>query len=500
MKQIKKKVLISAIAVLLLIFLYVPNIFGCTVSIVPSKTEVEVEETISIDILRTKTHKTCVLPLDETKIEVVGGEIVKEYPWITGTPDKKTIEVKFTTVSDAVIKVTRDCPKGGLMVWTATIKVVNGSDTNSTTTVSSTQDSSSSGTSSNTTATSNTGASNNTNVNNASSSTVTPNTSSSTPSSNSSSVSSSNSSESTSSSQTQTDNSKTTSSEEHIENPSNSQTNTNEVNTQEKTSNTSTSNITLQDIFTTQNILYLLLLFLALLLYILKKFKLRYLLLLFSVAVLGFYFGGCPCIMGYIEKIFISAVGSKVFILGIVMIGIITPITLFKGRIFCGWVCPHGALQEFLFQKKIALKISPSLDRKLKYIKYLVLILVIAFAIVNGVGILCKFEPFKSIYSISLTGIALIIVILTLISSVFIYRPWCRYICPFGAYLGVVAFIGSKLHLVNGKISNSCILCKNCVRNCPANATIEKVDHYEIDCKECFMCGDCHTCCPKNKP
>lgn len=442
MKSFKIQVLILIIA----IFSLVPfsDIFGCTVSIVPSKTEVEVGDIISVDILRTQTHKTCVLPLDETKIEISGGEIITDYPWVEGTPDKKTIEVKFTTVGDSIIKVIRDCPKSGLMVWTSTIKVVESSSKSD----------------------------------NSGSYETPPSTSDSTSSE---SVSSNASSEIS-----ETEKTSTAQSSAIIETKQ----------SEEKSSN---SSALLGRIFSTQNILYIALLVLALILFVLKKFKIRYLVLLFSLAVLGFYFGGCPCPMGFIEKIFLNQVGSSVFIATVVLLSVITLITLFKGRIFCGWVCPHGALQEFLYQKKIAIKISPNIDKKLKYLKYLVLILVVFLAIATGEGVLCKFEPFKSIYNLSAAGIGLVLVILTLVSSLFIYRPWCRYICPFGAYLGIVSFVREKLHLINGKIANTCVLCKNCQKTCPANSIVDKGDHFEIDCKECFNCGDCVSCCPKNK-
>ncbi|MGC8721231.1 MAG: 4Fe-4S binding protein [Caldisericaceae bacterium] len=225
----------------------------------------------------------------------------------------------------------------------------------------------------------------------------------------------------------------------------------------------------------------------------------RYLLLLVSLGVLGFYFGGCPCPMGFVEKIWLTPFGSTLSISILVMLGIITVVTLFKGRIFCGWVCPHGALQEFLFQKNVAIKINPKLDKRLKYVKYFVLIFVIAFALVTGTSILCKIEPFKGIYNLTATGIGLGLIIITLVASVFIYRPWCRYICPFGAYLGVVSWIGGKLHLNRTKITNKCLLCKNCVKACPANSIIDEGNSFEIDYKECFTCGECMDNCPQNR-
>ncbi|MDI6604235.1 MAG: 4Fe-4S binding protein [Thermoanaerobacteraceae bacterium] len=285
MKKINK--IITVIILMLLIFAAIPNAtaFACEINIVPSKPEVAVNEIISVDILRTKTHTVCVLPLDDTKIEITGGEIVKEYPWINGTPDKKTIEVKFTKVGEGVIKVTRDCPKGGLIVQSKTVKVV---------------------------------------ASNTDAQAATPKDTN-----------------SVSNSETQSQNAVT-----------------------QQTATGSSSTSVFKSLFSVQNILYILLILSGLMLFIIKKFKWRYFLLLFSLAILGFYFGGCLCPVGFPEKIWLTPLGSVLSTVILIMLGIITVITLFKGRIFCGWVCPHGALQEFLFQKKTAIKLNPAIDYK----------------------------------------------------------------------------------------------------------------------------------------
>jgi len=474
MRNLHKRILILIVVLLVLILAPFSVAFGCEVSIVPAKTEVSVNEVISVEILRTQTHKTCVLPLDATKIEITGGEIVGDYPWIEGTPDKKTIEVRFTELGDGVIKVTRDCPKGGLMVWTAAIKVVSPS---------------------------------------ASTQTTQPTDSATTPQANTENptgTDSTNQIASPSQSKVPTPESNQTVSTDSLQNTGKDDSSTNDNSTtiqgtqtqksatQQATSASRTS-ILLKNIFSTQNTLYITLLVLGLILFIKKKFKLRYLPLLVSLAVLGFYFGGCSCPMGFVEKIWLNPIGSALSISVLIILGIITVATLFKGRIFCGWVCPHGALQEFLFQKKVAIKINPKVDRMLKYIKYFVLVFIIVFALVTGTSILCKIEPFKAIYNLTATGIVLALVVATLVASVFIYRPWCRYVCPFGAYLGIVSWIGGKLHLNKTRITNTCLLCKSCLRVCPANSIVDKGNGFEIDYKECFTCGDCTDSCSQNR-
>jgi len=87
--------ILATILIFISLFMAKPA-WACIVDISASRESVKAGETVRVDITRIKTHRSCVLPLEETKIEVMGGVIVKEYPWIPGEPDKKTIEVKFT--------------------------------------------------------------------------------------------------------------------------------------------------------------------------------------------------------------------------------------------------------------------------------------------------------------------------------------------------------------------------------------------------------------------
>jgi len=175
----------------------------------------------------------------------------------------------------------------------------------------------------------------------------------------------------------------------------------------------------------------------------------------------------------------------------------ITIITLFYGRVFCGWVCPHGALQEFLY--KIKTKKFQKFENYLKYLKYFILGLVLILSFIYSKNYFCNIYPFKVLYNFSGSGLILLFLILIIFFSIFIYRPFCRFICPFGAYLGLISKIGEKFHLRKCKISNSCIKCKKCSKECNSNSIYERENEYVIDTKECFSCGSCFDSCPKNK-
>ncbi|MGC8943791.1 MAG: 4Fe-4S binding protein [Caldisericia bacterium] len=461
----KLRFIIFTLLLLVVMFTFVKETFACDVSIISDKTEVYVGEEVSISIERVKTHKTCVLPIEETEIQVINGEIVKEGDWVKGTKDTKEIVVKFDKPGVGIIKVIRDCPKGGLMVWTKEFNVVNAPSNQTNTTTPTTPEISTNQTPTSPTA-------------------------------------------------PQTPSSNTTTPQNQIEDKENPQDPLNQLkeNATESQNNNSTSNnsetkeLNSKDniskalenyLFNPQTLLYIILIILSLIFISLKLYKLRFFTLLFSLSILGFYFGGCLCPVSYIGKLFSTQFLSTSFYIFLGLVIFISVVTLFKGRVFCGWVCPHGALQEFVY--KVKTKRFEKIEKYLKYVKYFVLGIVLALSFIYSQNYFCEVYPFKVLYNFSGTGFVLIFLIIILFFSIFIYRPFCRFICPFGAYLGLVSKLGEKLHLRKVDITTSCIKCKKCSKECNANSIYECENGYKIDTKECFVCGDCITTCPKNK-
>lgn len=163
--------------------------------------------------------------------------------------------------------------------------------------------------------------------------------------------------------------------------------------------------------------------------------------------------------------------------------------TLLWGRVLCGFLCPFGALQDFLervvprrFQRKIPQRIH---DRAL-YIKYAILALIVVLAVVaSEVSIFQYFEPFGTVFflspSVTLWGIAIAI----LVASSSVPRFYCRYICPLGAALG----LASLLAPFRIKRVDACNACKVCERSCPTGA----IRGPDIDFKECVRCDTCEV-------
>lgn len=162
---------------------------------------------------------------------------------------------------------------------------------------------------------------------------------------------------------------------------------------------------------------------------------------------------------------------------------------------FCGWLCPFGALQELLgklcaFLKLPQIKISEQLDQRLKWVKYLLLLVILLVAVISVplTGSVVEIEPFKTsitlIFDRSWPFVLWAVALLAL--SLFVYKGYCRYLCPLGAGMAVLG----KLRIFNwlprrDECGSPCQLCK---QRCEYQA-IPKSG--KIDYNECFQCLDC---------
>jgi len=162
---------------------------------------------------------------------------------------------------------------------------------------------------------------------------------------------------------------------------------------------------------------------------------------------------------------------------------------------FCGWLCPFGALQELISLIANALghkqrRLRAALDAKLKWVKYIILIaLMVSLYVAPPMAeLLVEIEPFKTAISLYFVRdwpyVLWALFCLTL--SIFIYRGYCRYICPLGAALAAMGFLRFWSWIPR---RNECgTPCQSCRHRCEYQAISPAG---KIDYQECFQCLDC---------
>jgi NosR/NirI family transcriptional regulator, nitrous oxide reductase regulator len=169
---------------------------------------------------------------------------------------------------------------------------------------------------------------------------------------------------------------------------------------------------------------------------------------------------------------------------------------VFWGRgVFCGWLCPFGAIQEFAAEisrllQLPQLRVPDTADKVLRNLKYvtLALILLAAFYPTSLSEKLAEVEPFKT--TITLMFVRhwpfVVYAVLLIVLNLFVYKAFCRYLCPLGAMMA----IGGKLRMLDwiprrAECGSPCQLCKVKCRY----GAIEKSGAIQYD--ECFQCLDC---------
>lgn len=171
-------------------------------------------------------------------------------------------------------------------------------------------------------------------------------------------------------------------------------------------------------------------------------------------------------------------------------------VAFFFGPLFCGYFCPPGTWQEWLGKlgrkllgRKYSKLIPPSVDRWLHLLRYVVLAVVVWLTATSIKLVFAEVDPFYALFNFytgeaAWTAIAVLAVVSLL--SVVMERPWCRYLCPYGAVLGI--FNKVRLFPVRRRES-TCIHCGKCDRACPMG--IEVSAGTAVRDTRCITCHEC---------
>ena len=193
-------------------------------------------------------------------------------------------------------------------------------------------------------------------------------------------------------------------------------------------------------------------------------------LLLLSIASLiwfGFVRAGCICPIGATQNVTFSLFDSTYLIPATVVLLFVLPLiaTLFFGRTFCAAVCPLGAAQEVVALRGI--QVPSWIDHTLGLIPFIYLGAAVLFAVDGTAFVICRYDPFVGFFRMQGSLNMLIFGACVLVLGIFIGRPYCRYLCPYGAVLGLLSRL-SKWHATIPP--GQCIQCHLCEDVCPYGA------------------------------
>lgn len=219
--------------------------------------------------------------------------------------------------------------------------------------------------------------------------------------------------------------------------------------------------------------------------------------------------GSCP--IGSLQAV----IGSWNFKFAYYIAGFLMLIGTLIGRLVCGWLCPFGLFQDLLhkipFPKKWKTFRGDRLLRKLKYLILLVFVILMPMFLVDLLGqgapyfckLICPAGTLEGGIPLVLLNQALrgtlgwlytwkmTILIVTILLSIMIYRPFCKYICPLGGIYSIFNRISLFRYQVD---TDSCINCGICAKNCDMGC--DPVQN--ANDPECIRCGKCKKMCPAN--
>jgi ferredoxin len=190
-------------------------------------------------------------------------------------------------------------------------------------------------------------------------------------------------------------------------------------------------------------------------------------LMLCSIAYFGFWRKGCVCAIGSIQNVAqaladpgcaLTFAASAFFVLPLAF-------ALFFGRVFCAAVCPHGAIQDLFLLKP--LRLPAWLVTALGLLPFVYLGAAALCAANGGYYIICRYDPFVPFFRLSGPGYMFAAGAAILALSTVVGRPYCRFVCPYGALLRLAQPLSWKrAHVTPDK----CVVCHLCRDQCPYGA------------------------------
>ena len=234
-----------------------------------------------------------------------------------------------------------------------------------------------------------------------------------------------------------------------------------------------------------------------------------------NVCVPGLNCYSCPGALGACPIGSMQAVeGSTRYGISMYVLGFLVFVGVLLGRFVCGWLCPFGLIQELLHKipgKK--LHVPKKTNSVLKWLKYLILLVFVlllpilttdqfglstpyfckyicpAGTLEGGIPLLLTNRSLQSAIGFLFTW-KMGVLVLVLVASVLVFRPFCRYLCPLGAFYSIFNPVSFFRYNVD---RSKCTKCGMCSKVCKMD-----IEPYKTpNALECIRCGGCIKACPK---
>ena len=231
-----------------------------------------------------------------------------------------------------------------------------------------------------------------------------------------------------------------------------------------------------------------------------------------AVCVPGLNCYSCPAASGACPiGSFQAVVGSSKFRFSYYITGFLILLGVLLGRVICGFLCPFGWFQELL-HKIPTKKLSTKKLKPLTYLKYVVLLVMVVLLpvlVTNQLGMgdpffckyLCPQGVLEGAIPLSMANAGIraalgslftwkfIVLLTVIVLSIVFYRPFCKWLCPLGAFYALL----NKVSLFQMQVDQSkCVSCGKCAKVCKMDVDVTKTPNHT----ECIRCGMCIRACP----
>lgn len=178
--------------------------------------------------------------------------------------------------------------------------------------------------------------------------------------------------------------------------------------------------------------------------------------------------------------------------LGIVMVVVLLIVGWISNKSICGWACHLGLLQDLINRVPIRKWRAPFwLSNTIRSISFAGLLLGLLVVGLDWIDWIDPFQIFRFNFTLAIGLFAAFL----LIASLFIYRPWCQFLCPFGFASWLVEQVSLLRPRINWQV---CKKCQLCVKACPTQAMADIYSRKKFHA-DCFACGSCLAACPQKE-